>query len=211
MQTTFNTSCVRYKRPGRINSVRSLVWLLINPVRSLVSTLFVLSHVNPVRSLVWLFSPVRSLVINPVDYLVWLLYQPCSLSPMVVLHGARMQPFRTRTFALHVQASFILLSDLTLPVALYMYRGTSLIRNRPHLRPYNRICVGLNGGPGGGGCLFMSEVPLYMSVQRKQPHMQTPVIYKLSFIQNYYTCGLILQVKIVLCNKSPQTKFINYK
>ena len=63
----------------------------------------------------------------------------------------------------------------------------------------------------GGGRLFMSEVPLYVSVLRKQPHMQKLVIYKLGFIQNYYTCGLILQVKIVLCNKSPQTKFINYK
>ena len=57
----------------------------------------------------------------------------------------------------------------------------------------------------------MSEVPLYMSVLRKQPHMQTLVIYKVGFIQNYYTFGLILLRKIVLCNKFPETKFINYK
>ena len=54
----------------------------------------------------------------------------------------------------------------------------------------------------GGGRLFMSEVPLYVSVLRKQPHMQTLVIYKVGFIQNYYTFTLMLLIRIVLCSKS---------
>jgi len=43
-----------------------------------------------------------------------------------------------------------------------IYRGTSLIRNRPRLGPYNTcsICIGPYGGPRGGGRFLMSEVPL---------------------------------------------------
>ena len=44
-----------------------------------------------------------------------------------------------------------------------------------------------------------------------ESHMQTLIIYKLGFNQNYYTFTLILLIKIVLCSKFPSTKFINYK
>jgi len=36
--------------------------------------------------------------------------------------------------------------------------------------------------------------------QGQRSHMQTPIIYKLSFNQNYYTFTLMLLVKIVLCS-----------
>jgi len=42
-------------------------------------------------------------------------------------------------------------------------------------------------------------------------HMQTLVIYKLGFNQNYYTFTLILLIKIVLCSKFRWTTIINYK
>ena len=42
-------------------------------------------------------------------------------------------------------------------------------------------------------------------------HLQTLMIYKLGFNQNYYTIALLLLIKIVLCSKFPWTKFINYK
>ena len=42
------------------------------------------------------------------------------------------------------------------------YRGTSLIKHPPLLRPYGRtIYLGSFGGPRGGGLFLMSEVPLY--------------------------------------------------
>ena len=41
--------------------------------------------------------------------------------------------------------------------------------------------------------------------------MQTLIIYKLGFNENYYTFTFILLIKIVLCSKFPGTKFINYK
>ena len=42
-----------------------------------------------------------------------------------------------------------------------MYRGTSLIRNRPTLGPYRRPMLRVQGGSQGGGCFLMGEVPLY--------------------------------------------------
>ena len=42
-------------------------------------------------------------------------------------------------------------------------------------------------------------------------HMQTLMIDKLGFEQNYYTSTLILLIKIVLCSKFPWTEFMNYK
>ena len=42
-------------------------------------------------------------------------------------------------------------------------------------------------------------------------HLQTPIIYRLGFDQNYYKLTLILLVKIVLCGKFPWTGFMNYK
>jgi len=36
-----------------------------------------------------------------------------------------------------------------------------------------------------------------------ESHMQTPIIYKLGFNQNYYTFTLMLLIKIVLCSKFP--------
>ena len=41
--------------------------------------------------------------------------------------------------------------------------------------------------------------------------METFVIYKLGFNQNYYTFALILLTKIVLCSKFHWTKFIDYE
>jgi len=67
----------------------------------------------------------------------------------------------------------------------------------------------------------MSEVPLYVRpsvlrhdrgvVHAHQFHVETLIIHKLGFNQNYYTFALILLIKIVLCSKFPGTKFINYK
>ena len=42
-------------------------------------------------------------------------------------------------------------------------------------------------------------------------HMQTPVIHKLGFNQNYYTFAVALLLKIVMCCKFPWTKIINHK
>ena len=42
-------------------------------------------------------------------------------------------------------------------------------------------------------------------------HVQTLIIYKLGFNQNYHTFDLKLLIQIVLCTKFPWTKFINYK
>jgi len=42
-------------------------------------------------------------------------------------------------------------------------------------------------------------------------HMETLIIHKLGFNQNYYTFTLILRIKIFMCSKFPWTKFINYK
>ena len=41
------------------------------------------------------------------------------------------------------------------------YRDTSLIRNRPPLRPYSSIRLGPCGGHRAGGLFLMSEVTLY--------------------------------------------------
>ena len=41
--------------------------------------------------------------------------------------------------------------------------------------------------------------------------MQTLMIYKLGFNQNYYTFTFLLLTKIVLCGEFPCTKFLNYK
>ena len=37
----------------------------------------------------------------------------------------------------------------------------------------------------------------------QQPHMQTLIIYKLGFNQNYHTFTLMLLIKIVLCSECP--------
>ena len=39
------------------------------------------------------------------------------------------------------------------------YRGTLLIRNRPHLGPYNSICLGPYGGPRGGSVFLEVRYP----------------------------------------------------
>ena len=52
---------------------------------------------------------------------------------------------------LHVLAWFRLQG-----LGVRVYRGTSLIRNSTALGPYSRAVP----GPGGGGLLFISEVPL---------------------------------------------------
>jgi len=44
-----------------------------------------------------------------------------------------------------------------------------------------------------------------------ESHVETLIIYKLGFVQNYYTFALILLIKIVMCKNNPQTNFINYK
>ena len=41
-------------------------------------------------------------------------------------------------------------------------------------------------------------------------HVQTLIIYKLGFNQNYYTVALTLLIKIVLCGKFRSTKFMAY-
>ena len=43
------------------------------------------------------------------------------------------------------------------------------------------------------------------------PGMQTLMIYKPSFNQNYCTFTLMLQIKTVLCSKFPRTEFIPYQ
>ena len=44
-----------------------------------------------------------------------------------------------------------------------------------------------------------------------QFHMQTLLIYKLGFNQNYYTSTLMSLIRIVMCSKFHWNKFINYK
>ena len=46
-------------------------------------------------------------------------------------------------------------------------------------------------------------LPYPPQVERGRLHMQTLVIYKLGFNQNYYTFTSILLIKIVLCSKFP--------
>ena len=43
----------------------------------------------------------------------------------------------------------------------FVYRGTSLIRNRTPLGPYRRPMLRVLGGSEGDGCFLMGEVPLY--------------------------------------------------
>ena len=47
-------------------------------------------------------------------------------------------------------------------VQLYMYRGTSLIRNSRPLGPYSKTLHRALWWPLWGGVVLMSEVPLYM-------------------------------------------------
>ena len=42
-------------------------------------------------------------------------------------------------------------------------------------------------------------------------HVQTLIIHKLGFNQNFFTFTLILLIKIFLCSKFPGTKFIDLK
>ena len=44
---------------------------------------------------------------------------------------------------------------------------------------------------------------LMLNPQGLRSHMQTRIIYKLGFNQNYYTFTLILLIKIVMCSKFP--------
>jgi len=45
---------------------------------------------------------------------------------------------------------------------------------------------------------------------QKQFHVETLMVYKLGFNQNYFTFSLILLIKLVLCGNFPRTMFINY-
>ena len=49
------------------------------------------------------------------------------------------------------------------------------------------------------------------ALSNQESHMQTLIIYKLGFNQNYYTFTLMLLIKIVLCIKFPWINFIKYK
>ena len=50
------------------------------------------------------------------------------------------------------------------------------------------------------GAMLVCRAP---NLPRHNFHMQTLIIYKLGFKQNYYTFTLILLIKIVLCSEFP--------
>ena len=65
----------------------------------------------------------------------------------------------------------------------------------------------LQGADDHGGQLHGQ--PLFQPLH-PHAHMQTIILHKLGFNQNYYTVTSML-INIVLCGKFPWTKFTNYK
>ena len=94
-----------------------------------------------------------------------------------------------------------------------MYRGTSLTRTRTPLGPYHTPMPRVLRGSWGGGRFLMGEAPPVDpeghwrlsdgACPRRTGgfNVDTFIIYKLYFNQNYYTFALMSLIKIALHGK----------
>ena len=100
----------------------------------------------------------------------------------------------------------------------------------PSLSPYRSH--GIFNPPSGcprcsSGCSARADIYVYICIHisiyvyctcrsfvraicKCRPHMQTIIIYKLGFDQDYFTFTLILVINIVPCSEFPWTDFMNY-